>query len=61
MWKVNDLACVIETNRNNTHPVGTIVKVLIVTNPKLSERNLYCQAVEGRTCYNYSEQELEKI
>ena len=61
MLKVGDLACVKPNNRNNTHPDGTIVKVLIVTNPKLSERNLYCQTTMGKTCYNYSEQELEKI
>lgn len=61
MMKVGDIAIVKEVDRNNVHPAGTRVKILIVTNPKLSERNLYCQTTEGKTCYNYGESELEKV
>jgi len=58
MLEKGDLAIVKEIDRNNVHPAGTIVEVIVITS---GERGIYCQSTEGRTAYNYSESELEKI
>lgn len=58
MLKAGDLAVVKEINRNNVHPAGTRVKVIVVTS---GNRGIYCQSIEGKTAYNYGESELEKV
>lgn len=62
MLKVGDLVCVIETNRNNTHPAGTIVEILLVSKDENDPKPYYAKSVEGKSCYWYRRhKELVKI
>jgi hypothetical protein len=62
MLKVNDLVCVTETNRNNTHPAGTVVEILLVSKNKDDPKPYYAKSVDGASCYWYRrDKELVKI
>ena len=58
MLKKGDMAIVKDIDRNNVHPAGTKVEVMLVMS---GERGYYCKTTEGMTAYNYSESELEKV
>lgn len=57
--EVGDRARVKPNNRNNTHGAGTIVEVIVKGDPEADPRPYYCQTTEGKTCYWYSDAELE--
>ena len=58
----NDI-CRVITDRDgtHTHPIGTIVKVVMVGNRDRDPEPYFCQTTEGKSCYWYGEQDLEVI
>ena len=58
----NDI-CKVITDRGgtHTHPVGTLVKVVIVGNIYRDPEPYFCQSVDGKSCYWYGPQDLEVI
>ena len=61
MLKVNDRAIVKNIDRNNVHPAGEEVEIVIKGNPEIDNRPYYAKSLSGQTCYWYSESELEKV
>lgn len=61
MLKKGDMAIVKEIDRNNVHPAGERVEIVIVGDPAIDPRPYYAKSEEGNTCYWYNESELEKI
>lgn len=62
MLKQGDLARVGAIQRNNTHPDGTIVKILLVAKDVNDPKPYYAQSAEGTSCYWYKRNgELEKL
>ena len=61
MLKAGDLAVVKEINRNNVHPAGEKVEIVIVGDPVIDPRPYYAKSVCGQSCYWYAESELEKV
>ena len=51
---------IVTTNEGVRHPVGTLVEIKIIGSGIADKKPYYCQAVEGRTCYWYGDDEIAK-
>ena len=60
--KVGDICIVHETGRNNQHPAGSRVKIILIAPEGYGdERPYYCKSEDGETTYWYSEDSLELV
>lgn len=51
---------IVISNHGSRHPVGTLVTITMMVDPKSNIRPYYCEAVDGNTAYWYGADELAK-
>ena len=60
--KVGDICIVHETGRNNQHPAGSRVKIVLIAPEGYGDdMPYYCQSEEGKSCYWYDGKDLEVV